>query len=539
MKFIQTLYFNNSINPFKYSFGWAAPEYHLMGWALSCLQLNKIYGNIDMYCNSEAAYLLRNELGLPYRNYYITHNDLDIANEHLWALPKIHTYSLQDEPFLHFDGDVFLFDRLPSLLLNADLISQNIEEATDYYLQTQLELLKHFKHFPKCVRADFESVIPIKAVNAGILGGSNIDFIKEYTGLAFDYINRNKEYFPLINIERFNVFFEQHLFYSLAKEKGLPIEVLIKECISDNQYMHLGDFHEVPCKRNYLHLLGQYKKDEHTCMLMAAKLRQLYPEYYYRIIMLFRTTRNPVSTSLYNNKKNSTVSDYINFAQKAKDNFSKKVTDEVNTEVIRTNTDGFESLVILRKIIENLNDYNDFSKIEIENDFDLFSENLLEVIRCNDRFNEEYIYGRDLSAVNWFCDLFGNDEEIENKIITKAIEITILKSDFDWSGLLNQHTRVGIKYYELLKLTSGEFNNLVIPEIFGDGFSLHDIDEMEKIILDNLTTPLLIKDLFTQLLAYVEGDIITNHLEEYRQLIILMIKQLVLKKAIMPLNTTI
>lgn len=538
MNFIQTLHFDKSMNPFNCSFGWAAPEYHLMGWALSCLQLKKIYGKIDMYCNSEAAYLLKNELALPYRNYHITHDDLDIANEHLWALPKIHTYSLQDEPFLHFDGDVFLFEKLPSSILNADLVSQNIEEATDYYLQTQVELLKHFRHFPKCVEADFKSVIPIKAVNAGILGGRNIEFIKEYTCLAFDYINSNKEYFPLINIERFNVFFEQHLFYSLAKQKGFSIEVLFKETISDNQYRNLGDFHEVPCKINYLHLLGQYKKDEHTCRMMAAKLRQLYPEYYYRIIMLFKPTRNPVSTSLYNNKKSIAISDYIKFAQKAKDNFSKKINDGVNTEVIRTNTDGFESLVILRKIIENLNDYNSFSKIEIENDFDLFSENLLKVIRYNDRFKEEYIYGRDLSAVNWFCDLFGNDEEIENKIIAKAIEISIIKSDFDWSGLLNQHTRVGVKYYELLKLTSGEFYNLVVPEIFGDGFSLHDIDEMENIILENLNTPLLIKDLFTKLLHYVESDIVTHYLEEYRQLVILMIKQLVLKKAIMPLNTT-
>src|SRR5882757_562171 len=110
MKFIQTLYFNKSINPFKHHFGWAAPEYHLMGWALSCLQLKKLYGNVDLYCNSTAAELLIDRLQLPYRGVYITHDNLKIADEKLWALPKIFTYGLQEHPFLHVDGDVFLFD---------------------------------------------------------------------------------------------------------------------------------------------------------------------------------------------------------------------------------------------------------------------------------------------------------------------------------------------------------------------------------------------------------------------------------------------
>ena len=75
MKIIQTLHINLSKDPYKYTFGWAAPEYHLMGWALSCLQLKQFNKDVYLYANSPAARLLIDELQLPYsddvlRNHY-------------------------------------------------------------------------------------------------------------------------------------------------------------------------------------------------------------------------------------------------------------------------------------------------------------------------------------------------------------------------------------------------------------------------------------------------------------------------------------
>ncbi|HEY5462605.1 MAG TPA: DUF6734 family protein [Hanamia sp.] len=533
MKFIQTLSINNG--PFNNSFGWAAPEYHLMSWALSCLQLQKIYQRVELYSNSNAAKILIDTLELPYHKVNVTHDNINSAHENLWALPKLFTYSLQKEPFLHIDGDVFLFSRLPEVLLSSGLIAQNVEEATNYYAQTQKELMAHFNYFPNCVENDFKNDIPIKAVNAGILGGNNIDFIKEYTDLAFRYINKNVQHFSNINVDRFNVFFEQHLFYSLAKEKNIPIEVLIHLTIKDNQYMHLGDIHEAPCKRSYLHFLGQYKKDEFTCRFMAAKLRQLYPEYYYRIISLFKSKGTPISSNLYIDEKFVTISDYIDFSGKAKKRFidCSIVENEKKSNFIVVGEEKIKTLVLLKNIINEIKEYNDFSKIEIENDFNCFSKNLLKLLRHRS-LNEEYIYGRDLSAVNWYCELFGNESEIENKIISKCDETNIITSTFNWAGLWNKYTRVGVKYYEELELNPDEFCNMVVPEIFGDGFSLQDIDEMEKIILDHLTCPLSINTLFEIMLDYVEDDIIKNHLGEYKELVIVMLKQLVLKKAIKP-----
>lgn len=439
IKFIQTLYFDKSLNPFKDTFGWAAPEYHLMGWALSCLQLQLLYHNVDLYCNSNAALLLKDKLGLPYNNIYVTHDDLNVVSEKLWALPKIFTYSLQKEPFLHLDGDVFLFKKLPVSLLSSELIAQNVEEATNYYLHTQKQLMKYFTYFPNCVRKDFSSSDPVKAVNAGILGGSNITFIKEYSELAFKFINRNTQHLPLINISIFNVFFEQHLFYCLAKKKRLPIEVLIKEIIRDNRYQHLGDFHEVPCKKHYLHLIGQYKRDEYTCRQMASKLRELYPEYYYRIISLCKTEFAPLTVSFYTDKRFVTISDYLQFNKKSKESYSNSSHTEIPNTTSNNITSTLQSskitvLALLKRQVDQMPCLSSIIKSQAERDVIKFSKKIREVLLRNKGVSNKYLYGRDLESVNWFCELFGNDSDIPNKMIIKCKEIAIIKSVFDWGA---------------------------------------------------------------------------------------------------------
>ncbi len=540
MKFIQTLYFDKSKDPFKHSFGWVRPEYHLIGWALSCLQLHKIYRNVELYSNSCAGELLVDILGLPYSKAYTQHDDFHIANENLWALHKIFTYSLQDEPFLHLDGDVFLFKELPASLLGGELIAQNKEVATpEVYSNTQKELIAHFTYFPNCVKKEFKNAHPIKAVNAGILGGSNTTFMKEYAKNSFEYVSRNAEHLSLINIYGFNVFFEQHLFYSLAKEKGIPISFLIEELIEDDKYQHLGDFHKVPCKNNYLHLIGEYKRDEYTCRQMAAKLRQLYPEYYYRIISLCKKECASVTISFYTDERFVTIDDYVQFDEKSKEAYSYYPKEEISNtknDFIGPALRSSEANVfeLLKMQLHQMTGLSGITKSESEKDLKTFSKNVTAVLMRYKEIPHDYIYGRDLESVNWFCELFGNDSDIPTRTISKCKEIEIVQSGFDWGGLLNKIKRVGAEYYEVLELEPGEFYNLVVPEVFSDGFTIEDLDEMEKIILEHLAEPSLIRDLFVVMQIYVEDDIIKNHLNEYEHLIIVMLKQLVLKKAIKP-----
>jgi hypothetical protein len=535
VNFIQTLYVNNSQNPFYNGFGWVKPQYHLMSWALSCLQLNKLYGQIELFANTDAAKLLIDILDLPYEKINVTHDKLHLADEKLWALPKLYTYSLQNEPFLHLDGDVFIFEHFSESLLKSELIAQNVENATEYYISTQKELLLNFNYFPKCVKEDFDSPIPIKAINAGILGGNNIIFFKEYADSAFEYINRNLPRLSSINVDKFNVFFEQHLFYSLAKERGIPIGLYYNDIISDNEYKFLANFHEVRCHRNYLHLLGHFKRDEFTCLQMAAKLRELYPEYYYKITRICMERNISIFHNFYYNETLANFSDFKALLEKAKSRYQKgKVSNDLEINEFCNKIPDLSLLTqTYNYYAENQN--NLFDQNNFRMDFETFTKNLSEVLQANSHLSDYYLYGRDIESINWYCEIFGNNTELPNKIISRCKGLSIIESEFDWGGLINKNKREGITYYLNLQLLKGQFYNLVIPEISKEKYSLFDIDDLEKLILDHLCQPLSVKNLLLEMQVYVDEDVIQNNLETYNNLIIELIKQLVVKKAICPI----
>ena len=51
MRIVQSIWTANQSDLLNNSFGWLAPEYHLMGWALSCLQLKQFYPKVVLYAD--------------------------------------------------------------------------------------------------------------------------------------------------------------------------------------------------------------------------------------------------------------------------------------------------------------------------------------------------------------------------------------------------------------------------------------------------------------------------------------------------------
>ena len=499
MNLIHTFYCNEAKDPFRDSFGWAAPEYHLISWALSCLQLHKLYGNITLYANSPAAHLLIDTLQLPYTGVNLAHDKLTLIHPDLWALPKIYTYALQEQPFLHIDGDVFLFKPLNSDLLNGALIAQNVEVATeDIYIPAQREMIQYCTFFPPCVKKDFESGIPFQACNAGIMGGNNISFFRDYTDLAFEYIHQNANNLEYVNLNMFNVFFEQHLFYALAKERGIYVNVVFDEIIKNNGYKNMGDFHDVPFNRSYLHLLGHFKRDEYTCIQMAAKLKELYPDYYERIVALFYDRNIRLSPCGF---KNGTA----------------PIDEQNNTQLQR-----------LKLAAEHCPP--DIDKTLFQSDFKTFYQQIISFLSANN--DTENLFKRDAAAQHWYRDLFADMSEISNKVIARCPKTEIIESSFDWAGLFNKHYRVGAGYYAALKIEQGHFFNLLVPEATDNGFSLYDIDEIDHVLLLLLSEPLSIHEILLKMQLYFEDEVLQNYYKAYKDVILKSIKELILKKAL-------
>jgi len=104
-----------------------------LSWILSCNQLRKYYDEVELYTDSLGYSILIEKLKLPYTKVHIILDELNNYDDNLWALAKIKSYSLMNEPFLHIDGDVFIFEPFNKNLMKTSIITQNIETTSDYY----------------------------------------------------------------------------------------------------------------------------------------------------------------------------------------------------------------------------------------------------------------------------------------------------------------------------------------------------------------------------------------------------------------------
>jgi hypothetical protein len=261
------------------SYGWHDSRFHWLGWMLSCHQLRKYYDRVELYTDEFGYDMLIRKLKLPYTKVHVVLDELNDLPGGLWAMAKIKVYSMQDEPFLHVDGDVFIFEPFSQELMSAPLIAQNLEVATTGYCQEMwTHISPHLTYLPQEMD-NFHHKRSDTAYNMGIAGGNNIDFFKKYTRLAYEFVYNNKAVWDKINLFNFNIFFEQFLFCACAKEENIRVGVLLPEEVEDNGYTGFDEFESVPEKRNYLHLLGAYKRDSGICHRMMQYCWYHHPEW--------------------------------------------------------------------------------------------------------------------------------------------------------------------------------------------------------------------------------------------------------------------
>jgi hypothetical protein len=129
----------------------------------------------------------------------------------------------------------------------------------------------------------FDQSIHNKAYNMGIFGGNNLAFLQQYCKASFDFVDKNQENFANIDQFNFNIFFEQVLFHEMAQFTNQRVHTYINEDIGDNQYANFGNFDDVPHKRTYLHLLGDFKRQLFVCKKLETYVIQFYPAFYKRL----------------------------------------------------------------------------------------------------------------------------------------------------------------------------------------------------------------------------------------------------------------
>lgn len=418
MKIIQSFWSGNQ-NNINDSYGWCSPRYNWMSWILSCHQLVNYYNEVELYTDDFGYDILINKLQLPYTKVHVILNELDIYPKDLWAISKIKAYSLQEEPFIHIDGDVFIWEKFTEDFLNARLVAQNLENTTEYYRDMWNDISAQITFIPKEL-SSFHNGTSNLCCNMGVIGGNDIQFFKKYCQKSFEFINKNIEFWNKINLFNFNIFIEQELFYELATTNSKEIKYLFDEIWDDNAYKGFGDFYMVPHKRTYLHLLGFYKRQASVCKNMEIYIMKYYPESYSKLSKLLNKV------------------------------------EESNHEI---------EFLSSKKVYELLKKFDN-------------------EIKTNQFSNQNFLLKRDLY----------------NESLTKQLDVFLSEKTEFIIVLLKGFTKKTIKISDNAKKKI-----LEIDELNCDS-NIYELDEIDIIILDELSNPIKHSDFLTQMEVYLDEN---------------------------------
>ena len=97
------------------------------------------------------------ESTIPFNVMGIQYDNLTCPEPH-WAYPKLLTYSLQKEPFIHVDGDVYLPNKLDNTIEMSELIAQNKEIGSSYYKSMMNHILQKDLLMPSFLKKELEKI---------------------------------------------------------------------------------------------------------------------------------------------------------------------------------------------------------------------------------------------------------------------------------------------------------------------------------------------------------------------------------------------
>jgi hypothetical protein len=264
--------------------GWLNTKFHLLGWGLSALSFSKFFQNLELITDALGKDILIDQLQLPYTSVSLAQENFQPANDKIWVLRKIYSYSLQNEPFLHVDGDAFLFSPFDDAFLNSPLLAQNIEYDFPNYWQVYEQITNKCNYLPAYLKKDTNG--KLSAANAGIVGGNNYSFFKDFAKEIDTFLEKNRTYISSLTLPaiEFNIFLEQFLLKKLADQVNIPINAYLKEPITYPYKSYFMDqFWMLPHQSNFCHLMS-YKRNPTTCEQLAQRLYIESPELYERII---------------------------------------------------------------------------------------------------------------------------------------------------------------------------------------------------------------------------------------------------------------
>ncbi len=254
-----------------------------MSWTLSCLTLRKFYENVELVTDETGYHYLIEKLKLPYSSVRVELDCLDTYPPNLWAIGKIHAYGIQNEPFIHVDGDVYIWGKFNTEIESSGLLAQNKDIVNGHYIAGYRRLKDLKFSFPEILNASPDEIAALRSSNAGIIGGNNFDFFRDFSKKSFEFIDKNIDLTSKLSGTEstwFALIYEQLLFSLLAKKHEVDVNYLFSE--DEFNAMDVSSFSN-KYDIKYVHLLGNTKMYLEHCKEIHGLLLLEDPKYLNRI----------------------------------------------------------------------------------------------------------------------------------------------------------------------------------------------------------------------------------------------------------------
>lgn len=283
VKYIHSLWSTPStINNFdnKYDVKYLTKNFY--SYLLSALLIKRLGYKIELYCDKEAfeMYSL-----IPYDNIHLVDFDNDGIDSKFWIYGKIKTHTLINEPYIHIDGDVFMF---------RDIIGNNLENGKyPVVVQSIEDNLTIGDSFSKLYSNSLNPYIKytwheidwnkynLVAYNCGVIGFSDMELKNEYANKVKDILRDiSKDIDFSENRKKYDGMFliaEQSLLYYIIQENNVkPLEILkYEDMINDVNWSS-----NLASKIGYVHMWSYSKYRNDVIQQIKIKISNFFPDYH-------------------------------------------------------------------------------------------------------------------------------------------------------------------------------------------------------------------------------------------------------------------
>lgn len=261
--------------------GFIEKKYFYYAWCLSALSIHKFYDHLELITDEYGISVFK-KLELPYKK---ISNELDMFKNYdpeLWAIGKIRAYEIQEEAFIHIDGDVFLWKKLPDSIEKAELLVQSTEGQFNVFQPLIAQVKQEFPYVPASFHHPDEGMY-----NAGVIGGQNLSFFKKYCEEVMLFVEKNYSSLHTVNKSLFNAVFEQYYLFKASREEDIKVALYIDNI--DYECYKICDFLEIGRTQFYTHMLGKFKAYQYTCRQLESLFRSCHPHHYSLVNSLLKS----------------------------------------------------------------------------------------------------------------------------------------------------------------------------------------------------------------------------------------------------------